>query len=121
MEAESWPVPTGRVFLAIMRYLEGQGWNYEAAAAGAYQGTKDLMKRLGGPVRLVADQALDLPPEARPEVDATMARLVSGGWKPDKARLLAKALVARRLGLPVPEALAPLDPEDAPAAVTALH
>ncbi|MFZ5585976.1 MAG: hypothetical protein ACOZHQ_08620 [Thermodesulfobacteriota bacterium] len=105
-----------------MRYLEGQGRDHESATTGAYAATKALMARFGGPVRLLADQAEPyLPPEARPEVDATMARLVAGGWKPDKARLLAKALVARRLGLPVPEALAPLDPKDAPAVVTALH
>jgi hypothetical protein len=110
------------VFLAIMRYLEGQGQGYDVAAVGAYAATKALMERFGCPVRLVADQ-LDqvLPPEARPEVDATMARLVAGGWKPDRAKLLAKALVARRLGLSVPDTLAPLDPEDAPAAVMALH
>jgi len=102
-EAESWPAPTGRVFLAIMRYLESQGIAYESATVGTYQATKALMERFGGPVQLVAEQIEQiLPLEAQPEVDATIARLVAGSWKPERAKLLAKAIVARRLGLAMP-------------------
>lgn len=120
-EAESWPVPTGRVFLAIMRYLEAQSIASEVAAAGAHHATKAMMARIGGPVQLIADQAEpDLPPEAQNEVDATTARLVAGGWQPDRARVQAPFLVARRLGLAGPNSIVPLDPAETTAAVTAL-
>ncbi|MFZ5587855.1 MAG: hypothetical protein ACOZHQ_18210 [Thermodesulfobacteriota bacterium] len=35
------------MFLAIMRYLEGQGRDHESATTGAYAATKALMARFG--------------------------------------------------------------------------
>lgn len=84
-----------------MTHFEVKGHSHPEAEALAYATVKALMERHGGPVGFAEDPSPpDLPDQAMPEVEATAQRLVAGGWQADKAALLARLIVARRLGLP---------------------
>lgn len=112
-EAEAWPVPTGRTFLAMLHHLEAQGADYDAATVRAYQTTKDLIAHLGGPVQLKSDGDWPaLPAGVYMEVTNAKDRLVADGYAPERAQELAEAIVAGRLGWELP-ALRPLDPDRA--------
>jgi|GEM_PF-5312020 len=104
-QAQGWPFMAQWAAVALAAHHQAQRHDADGALLTACRAVRDALVEGG---ELAALLTADPPPPAMPseaqgeEVDGTVARLMAGGWEPAKARLLAPALVARRLGLPEP-------------------